>query len=116
MAAHTHVHAHVFPQANKTLAKATVEAAAINATANVRYDAIKDKYAQFAILLSNAKSVHNLSSEATLTYLANAIVGGGRKQQVACCYTAGASNATFCCVSIVRMLLNLLLFLVITYH
>jgi len=85
MAAHTHVHAHVFPQANKTLAKATVEAAAINATANVRYDAIRDKYAQFAILLSNAKSVHNLSSEATLTYLANAIVGGGRKQQVACC-------------------------------
>ena len=73
----------VLPQANKTLAKATVEAAAINATANVRYDAIRDKYAQFAILLSNAKSVHNLSSEATLTYLANAIVGGGRKQQVA---------------------------------
>jgi hypothetical protein len=73
-------------EANKTLAKAIAEAAAITATAEMRYRTVKDRYSKFADLLKFASTTvlarnGTLSSQGILTYLSNAVVGGGGKQQ-----------------------------------
>jgi hypothetical protein len=75
-------------EANKTLAKAIAEAAAITATAEMRYRTVKDRYSKFADLLKYASTSvlarnGTLSSQGILTYLSNAVVGGGGRQQVA---------------------------------